>query len=192
MDDVANEHLRFWPEYFAVARPRTLNFNDHRPPALIFTDRAEEECGVGVGGIMLDVATEGKEFFGGAVESSKVEPWKAAGKKKRVIHQAEVYPAVVTLSVWGQRLKGRRIIAFVDNDAAKEALIKGTSSSKASARLVTDFWRRAAEMELYIWIERVASIANPADAPSRRACPELVKAGYKQRKVSDMGVRSYE
>ena len=79
----------------------------------------------------------------------------------------------------------------MDNDAAKECLIKGTTRSKASAKLVSDFWCRAAEYELYIWVERVASAANPADAPSRRACPELVHKGIPRRCAVEYGVAPF-
>ncbi len=71
----------------------------------------------------------------------------------------------------------------MDNDAAKECLIKGTTKSKASAQLVANFWCKAAEAELFIWVERDASAANPADAPFRRACPEL------KRRASRDGAR---
>ncbi len=190
LDLMAIEHLRFWPKYFANAKPRTVRYVDDRPPAVIFTDGAEEGA-VGVGGILMDAASAGHEYFGGIVDDQIVQGWLAAGNKQRVIHQAEVYPALIALGIWAEQLRGRRVIFFVDNDAAKECLIKGTTRSKASAKLVADFWCRAAEYELYIWVERVASAANPADAPSRRACPELERKGIARRCASEFGVRPY-
>ena len=90
---------------------------------------------------MLSLA-EGSEYFGGIVDDSIVEEWRAESDKKRVIHQAEVYPALVALELWAERLRGRRVLLFVGNDAAKECLIMGASHSKASAKLVADFWCR--------------------------------------------------
>ena len=167
------EHLRFWPRYFANVRPRTVNFEDARPPTLIFTDGAEEDGVVGVGGMLLDESVTGNEFFGGVVGDTIVEEWMKAGDKRRVIHQAEVFRAAVAVDLCTSRLRGSRATIFVDNSEAKACLIKGTSASKASAKLVTDFWCKAAEEELYIWIGRVASASNPSDAPSRRVCPTL-------------------
>ena len=190
LDAAAIEHLRFWPRYFANAKPRTVRYVDDRPPALIFTDGAEESV-IGVGGLLLDAAAAGSEHFGGIVDDRIVKSWLEEGNKQRAIHQAEVYPALIALGLWAERLRGRRIILFVDNDAAKECLIKGTTRSKASAKLVTDFWTKAAECELYIWVERVASAANPADAPSRRACPELVHMGIPRRCAFEYGVRPF-
>ena len=62
----------------------------------------------------------------------------------------------------------------------------------ASAKLVTDFWCKAAKEELYIWIERVASASQPADAPSRRVWPELKKIGFRWRDTQAFGVRPFE
>ena len=72
LDEAAIEYLRFWPRYFANVRPRTLNFEDARPPTLIFKDGAEEDGVVGVGGMLLDESVTGNEFFGGAVSDTIV------------------------------------------------------------------------------------------------------------------------
>ena len=54
----------------------------------------------------------------------------------------------------------------------------------------TDFWCKAAEEELYsLWIERVASTSNSADAPSTRVCPtrrHLVR-GHLKKSGDDVG-----
>ena len=139
----------------------------------------------------MDASSSGAEHFGGIVNDRIVKGWLQEGNKQRAIHQAEVYPALISLHLWAGRLRGRRIILFVDNDAAKECLIKGTTRSKASAKLVSDFWAIAAEYELYIWVERVASAANPADAPSRRSCPELVRQGIPRRCAVESGVAPF-
>ena len=188
---IAAEVLRFWPRFFEVAKPRTLRFQDLRPPVLIFTDGSEEEGRVGVGGVIMDDVEIGVEYFGGLVADSLVEAWKATGGKRRVIHQAEVYPATVALQLWGNRIVGRRVLLFVDNDAAKECLIRGASMSKASASLVSDFWCAAVEHDLFVWIDRVASASNTADAPSREECPELDKSGAVHRGVLEFQVRPF-
>ena len=190
LDATAIEHLRFWPRYFASAVPRTVRHKDNRGPALIFTDGAEEDF-VSVGGLLLDAVTGESEYFGGIVSGAIVKDWLATGDKQRAIHQAEVYPALIALELWAARLHGRRVLMFVDNDSAKESLIKGTTRSRASAQLVANFWCKAAEYGLFIWIERVASAANPADAPSRRACPEWERRGISRRCASEYGVRPF-
>jgi hypothetical protein len=117
LDAAAIEHLRFWPRYFASAKPRTVRYVDDRPPALIFIDGAEESF-IGGGGLLLDAASSGAEHFGGIVEDRIVKGLLEEGNKLRAIHQAGVYPTLIALGLWADRLRCRRIILFVDNDAA--------------------------------------------------------------------------
>ena len=61
------------------------------------------------------------------------------GKKKQIIGQAELYPAIVARRLWKKKIEGRDVIHFVDNDSARYALIKGSSPSLESAWLVQSF-----------------------------------------------------
>ena len=83
------------------------------------------------------------------------------------IHQAELQPVLVAVQMWGEALRGRRIIIFVDNEAARAALVKGDSRNKASAAIVASTWEQVAEVDLYPWIDRVPTRSNLADGPSR-------------------------
>ncbi len=67
---------------------------------------------------------------------------------------------------------------FIDNDAARFSLIKGTSPTQDSAWLTGEFWRREAKAQAFSWFERVPSPSNPADGPSRLQA------------VSDLGTNS--
>jgi len=78
---------------------------------------------------------------------------------------------------WRERWRGRRIIAFVDNDAARFALIKGSTQSSASAAMVARFWSSEVDLESYIWLERVTSASNVADGPSRLDFAEVKGLG---------------
>ena len=84
-----------------------------------------------------------------------------------MIHLAEIAPAELSLRVWRERLSGRRVILFVDNEAAKGALIKGTSSTVVAARLVHKFWETISSLEAHVWVDRVPSLSNCGDGPSR-------------------------
>ena len=79
LDATAKEHLKFWPRYFELAKPRTVRYVDGRPPAVIFTDGAEERY-VSVGGLLVDPVT-GSEHFGGTKGSSRAGSRRAAGKE---------------------------------------------------------------------------------------------------------------
>eukprot|EP00972_Heterocapsa_arctica_P088254 13013901-Heterocapsa_arctica.AAC.1 len=84
--------------------------------------------------------------------------------------------AVATL---GRMFRGRRVLLFVDNDGARGSLIQGSSTALPSARVVNDFWAMAADLELYVWIDRVPSAAKPADGPSRHDVAWLEAQGFR-------------
>ena len=67
-------------------------------------------------------------------------------------------------------LRGRhlRTFFFIDNEAARVSLIKGSSSNVHSDRLVWIFHDYDVECQSRVWIARVPSSSNPADAPSRQ------------------------
>ena len=56
---------------------------------------------------------------------------------------------------------------FIDNDAARYALINGKSTNAATNEILHQFWEMAAANNMCIWFERVPSASNPADGPSR-------------------------
>ena len=164
-------------------RPRQVRMKNKQGPVVIFVDGAEEDgvgadSVVGVGATLIDTATGEKRAFGGIVPTAIVRAWCKDGGKGKVIHQAELLPAAMALSIWGPKLIGRKLILFVDNDGARGSLIKGVSTSRPSARIVNWFWHTAAENELYVWVDRVPSKSNPADAPSRGSFAWLLEQGY--------------
>lgn len=70
---------------------------------------------------------------------------------------------------WALRhlLHNRRVIWWVDNEAARFSLIKGQSGSELMNQLVREFFHVDGEFPSFSWIERIPSFSNPADAPSR-------------------------
>ena len=60
--------------------------------------------------------------------------WKAASDIYRVIHQAELLPIATALRTWHEKLRGQRVLVFIDNDATRFAVIKGTSENQPPTR----------------------------------------------------------
>ena len=52
--------------------------------------------------------------------------------KKQVVGQAELVPCLAAKQVWRKRMRGRLVMNYIDNEAAKYALIKGTSPTRDS------------------------------------------------------------
>ena len=93
----------------------------------------------------------------------------AGGTKRQVVGQAELLPCVAARVVWAGKFADRKVMHFVDNEAVRFALIKGSSPTADSAWVTGDFWTREAAARSFSWSERVPSPSNPADAPSRGA-----------------------
>ena len=88
--------------------------------------------------------------------------------------------------LWAPLFRERRALIFIDNDAARHAIIKGASPSGPSAILVDAFWSKEAALGAFSWIERVPSQSNPADAPSRLEFAGLVKCGARLREAGEV------
>ena len=83
------------------------------------------------------------------------------------IYGLEMFAMVSAIVTLGDQLRGKRILLFLDNNAAAGALIKGSSRILVVLAMIESFWGCLAQLAATCWVERVASEANPADAPSR-------------------------
>ena len=77
----------------------------------------------------------------------------------------EKFAMVAGVIALGEQLRGKRILLFLDNNAAAGGLIKASSKIQMILALVESFWECLAQLSAACWVERVASDANPADAP---------------------------
>ena len=137
--------LKWWAEAISNrAKPRTVKVGDEKLPILIFTDGAhEEDEGTGYGGVMIDPHTKEAAGFGRYMNDKLKARLTMQGKKKQIIGQAELYPVICARKLWADKIKGRDVIHFVDNDSARCALIKLTGSLRRLGILTQD-WAVAA------------------------------------------------
>ena len=89
----------------------------------------------------------------------------------------EVEAFAVALVLYGLRgsLRGRCIIAFIDNDAARFGFIRRSSPSQCMFNIICIVTLLEAILETSLWYERVPSKSNPSDLPSRGALAEAVE-----------------
>ena len=73
----------------------------------------------------------------------------------------------VARRTWEQKLAARKAISFVDNDASKESLVRGTSGSQSFREILLSIEETEARYRSWVWTARVPSHSNPADEPSR-------------------------
>ena len=137
-----------------------------RPPVLVFTDGACEEDGTTVGGVLVDPESEWQSF-GAKLSEATVSEWKTKLDQSQVIGQAEIFPLLLARLTWGHKLRGRRVIYFIDNEAARIGLVRAYSPVLPSLNLILSClgWDYANNSQA--WFARVSSYSNIADAPSR-------------------------
>ena len=63
------------------------------------------------------------------------------------------------------------MIAFIDNDPAKHAIVRGLAGSPIAAAVVDAICETEILRKMLMYAERVPSVSNPADAPSRGLRP---------------------
>ena len=83
------------------------------------------------------------------------------------IYLLELFAVLASLRKLSPLLQYARLVIFIDNEAAKSALIKGDSGSTMARWIVSECWHILASTSAHAWFERVPSLSNPADAPSR-------------------------
>jgi hypothetical protein len=106
------------------------------------------------------------EAFGTEVPRRFREAW-LQGSSTQVIGQAELFPVFVSMVTWAEKLRKRHVLVFLDQDAARQALVKAYSPSRPSAEIISAVFQEVEALEIYPWFSRVPTLSNAADAASR-------------------------
>ena len=122
-------------------------------------------------------------FFSAEVPDWLMREWAGSGSKQ-VIFQVEILPVILAKRVWRQRLRGRRNLFFLDNEAVRFAIL---AAYKPVARAQALLLLSAAEdglLQAMSWYARVPTTANIADGPSRGAFGEMDAMGAVRDEVN--------
>ena len=87
---------------------------------------------------MVDPELQKSLVYDGAIPRQMVDKWQSKGSKQ-IISQAELATVVLIREETKALLKDRRVIFFIDNEAARFALIKGVSGKSSMQILTTAF-----------------------------------------------------
>ena len=101
-----------------------------------------------------------------AIPRSLLDRWTASGKKQ-VITELELWPVVVGMQNLSGILRKRRVLWFIDNNAVKDMLVKGSTRGSNLFAMISESLFLAGLYEAKLWISRVPSKSNIADFPSR-------------------------
>ena len=173
-------------EFLQLDHPRLLHAHMSDRKLVIFTDAAlEGDDTVGSLGMVAYWAVKGKVtqsyFFSGTVPCHILESMQ--GTTRKVIAGLELLAGVVALHLLKGRHPDGRAFLYVDNEAARASLIAMNSSIDVHSRLLRFLCRFAASSSLHLWMCRVPSASNPADAPSRHEISHLVSNGFTQLEI---------
>ena len=151
---------------------------------VLATDGASDQigCGVaraGVGGILIDRSTHTFSYFAGVLSDAAVQ--ELLSKSRNPIAAVELAAVLLCLDLWHREMQGRAVFGLIDNEAAKAILCGGYSPSPACSLIVKSIADLEIQGRLLCYWERVPSVANLADAPSRGEAPATVLGMQPQR-----------
>ena len=159
----------------AESKPLELRAADSRKPVHIFTDGAFEDSVAGLGAVVFDAEYGWGRVLGGRLSESllkKLLPLVG----KQVISQVELIAALSVRMNLAKELAGRRVIIWLDNEAARFGLISGRSPSPSMDSLLRLFASVEDGSPSFTWICRVPSYSNLADGPSKPPGLKLLSA----------------
>ena len=134
---------------------------------IVFTDGAFEDGRATWGAVVLDPLTGAAFVYHGVVPKSLLNSWLEGSDHKQCVSQVESYATLLVRYAFVETLRSRCAIFFIDNEAARFSLIKGSSPSPSMLRLTAAFHALGEDSPCAIWLERVPSPSNIADLPSR-------------------------
>ena len=164
--------LKFAKDFFLTARPREISCCLDDTPIIIFTDGSSERLHLW-GAVIFNLSLK-PIVTAGEIPGPLSELWKRA-VGDQIICEVEMYPVVLAKTLLQKALSGRRVIWYIDNDAAKDGLATGRSGSHALRVMLYEFSRIQCLEPSFNWFARVPSASNIADEPSRgeaRKCAE--------------------
>ena len=144
----------------------------------IFTDGAFEGQSGSIGGVLFDQLGNPLEFFAAVLSEESMTPFLA--QSRNPIYELELLPIAVAFYLWAKRLRHKQLMCYLDNDAARAALIKGRGNTSLADNIVHHAMVYETEHALLSWYARVPTASNPADDPSRLRFEHLVGVGAKR------------
>ena len=133
----------------------------------LYTDASFEQNGSGgIGGVLVSPDGKPRAWFGFPLTSADSSLFLAPGQQT-AIGELETVAVVLALRAWGNRLAGKHLISFVDNEGSKYSLVRGYSDSPSISFLCGLADAVLDEHRILAWFSRVPSFSNIADAPSR-------------------------
>ena len=150
-------------EVVKVSAPRWIRAKTQHANVIIYTDGAwlpdRSVDGATWGGVLLDDLGGHRIIHNGTVPSQMVTAWQAIAGEQ-IICQIEMYAALLARFRYRDLLLNRPCIFFIDNEAARIALLKGASPSISLFRMTHAVSVLDAAKPCGVWYERVPSFSG--------------------------------
>ena len=177
LDDELRSSLKFLLDRVQTGLPLELSTHTEHP-ILLFTDGAveprvgENKQGT-IGGILYNHNGVPLKFFS-EVLLEQITTW-LHSEAENPIYLVEILAVYIALRLWGAENFGKYVVAYVDNEASRRALIKAYSSTRLGNVILSKFVSLEDNVQWKVWFGRVASHSNPSDTPSRLDISGLLK-----------------
>ena len=143
-------------------RPREIRSLSSDRPAVIYTDGAYEN-GNGTWGAVVIIPQLGiNAIHWGTVGPVLMEHWTSLGLQQKIC-RIELVAVLLVRFFYRKELSNSSALYFIDNEAARYCLIKGSSPSLSMYNICCAVSLVEAEYPSASWYERVASEPNIAD-----------------------------
>ena len=168
LDQALRASLEQWKKLVASGPPRTIDLCAlKKADVVLFTDgfspdpRDSVKLPDRVGAVLFD------RRMNHALQFTEVVPFEV--KKRWSARQTQIIPVemLAPILAFSDRMIHADIFIFIDSEVVEAALIKGYSSREDLCLLVACFWDLTLKLQARVFIDRVATDANPADWPSR-------------------------
>ena len=137
-----------------AAGPRRVALRIDGENILLYTDGALEDGVATFGAIIFD----GQEVrhFGGTVPTVVLSYWMGSGSKNPIA-LVELLPVLVARVIWKDRLAGRKLLLFCDNNPVLSQLISGSSKNEFARLMLLELSKLEMEAKSLCWYARVPS-----------------------------------
>ena len=187
LDEALRRSLRHWKGLIKEGPPRPIDLRAEKlSDAVIFTDgfapdpRKNEKLSERVGAVIFDRRMMAPLQFSEIVPKRVIRKWIP---RMTQIVPVEMIAPILALETFKDRLIGSDLIILIDSEAVEAALIKGYSSKEDLCDLISVFWDLVFEIRARVFIDRIATDANPADWPSRGNLARGEEAGWISKKA---------
>ncbi|CAE7475642.1 unnamed protein product [Symbiodinium sp. CCMP2592] len=162
----------------ALESPPVQLTPDIKETFYVFTDGSLEGEVAGVGGILYDPLGKPLSFFAASLPLDALNRLKETSSHP--IYEIELLAIWAALKLWMNRLTRCLVVVYLDNEAAKGALVSGKSSTLPGQSIVSSVLDLEDSARIRPWYGRVPTSSNPADEPSRSVFGHLLREGVQR------------